>query len=84
MSDYQPGPPPLEVTAKLRAYLAEELRRIANAIGTSQWLQLVPIDKEPARPGKGMLVWAVGVNWDPGAGQGLYVYNESGTWDKVN
>jgi hypothetical protein len=78
---YQPSAPPEK---ELRAWLADELRRISNAIGVAEFLQLAPIDVEPARPSKGMVVWAVGSNWNPGAGQGMYVYNAAGTWDKVN
>jgi hypothetical protein len=78
---YQPGQVP---ERDLRAWLMDELRRISNAIGPSEYLQLSPIDEEPERPSKGMVVWAVGVAWNPGAGEGLYVYNEAGTWDKVN
>lgn len=80
---YEPSAPPL-VNPVLRAWLSDEMRRIANAIGQSEMLQLEPIDVEPERPSKGMMVWAVGANWNPGAGEGLYVFNESGTWDKVN
>lgn len=79
---YQPGYPPVNLEPNVRAWLAEELRRIANAVDP---LSAVPVlDVEPDKPTKGLLVWAVGSNWDPGAGEGLYVYNQSGTWDKVN
>lgn len=78
---YQPGNPPEK---GFRSWLADELRRISNAIGAAEFVQLSPIDVEPAKPSKGMIVWAVGTNWDPGAGEGLYVYNQAGTWDKVN
>lgn len=81
---YNPGNIPLSVPQALRAWLAQELRSIANAIGPLEFVQATPIDVEPDKPRKGMVVWAVGSNWDPGAGQGLYVYNEAGTWDKVN
>lgn len=78
---YQPSQPP---DRDLRAWLSDELRRISNAIGVAEFVQLTPIDVEPAKPRKGMVVWAEGGNWDPGAGQGMYVYNESGAWDRVN
>ncbi len=78
---YQPSSPPEK---DQRSWLADELRRISNAIGASEYHQLTPIDVEPGKPSKGMVVWAVGSNWNPGAGEGMYVYNESGTWDKVN
>ena len=81
---YEPTTAPLSLGSAARAWLSDELRRIANVIGQPGYLQLDPIDVEPQRPSKGMIVWAVGVNWDPGAGQGLYVYNEAGAWDRVN
>ncbi len=77
---YQPGSPPEK---DLRSWLADELRRVSNAIGASEFVQLTPIDVAPAKPSRGMLVWAVAVNWNPGAGEGFYVYNGV-TWDKVN
>lgn len=79
---YTPGSPPEPSRPGFRAWLAEELRRIANAI--SGPLQAPELDVEPEKPRKGMLVWAVGGNWDPGAGEGLYVYNQSGTWQRLN
>lgn len=82
---YHPGPVPSQgIPQALRSWLYEELHRISGAINVVPFVQLAPIDVEPDKPSKGMLVWAVGTNWNPGAGQGLYVYNESGTWDKVN
>lgn len=78
---YQPGTPP---ERDLRAWLYDELRKVSNAIGAAEFLQLQPLAAEPAKPSKAMLVWANGADWDPGAGEGLYVYNELGTWDKVN
>lgn len=81
---YSPSAMPMQVPPELRAWLAEELRRISNAVGPLEFVQLTPIDVEPAKPRKGMMVWAVGSNWNPGAGQGAYVYNASGAWDKVN
>jgi hypothetical protein len=77
---YQPGHIPIEKS--LRAWLADELRRISNAIGPAEYLQLSPIDVEPERPADGMIVFALDVTWHPGAGAGLYVY--STTWVKVS
>jgi hypothetical protein len=82
---YTPGNPP-DIESNRRSFLAwlsEELRRISNAIGPLEFVQVTPIDNEPAKPRKGMMVWALSVNWAPGAGEGLYVYNGA-TWDKVN
>lgn len=64
-----------------RPWLSDELRRISNAIGAAEMLQLSPIDVAPEKPTKGMLVYALAVNWNPGAGEGLYLYKT--TWVKV-
>lgn len=80
---YAPRSPPMDLKT-LQAWLSDELRRVSNAIGSGESLQLMPIDNEPERPSKGMLVWAVGVNWNPGAGEGLYVYDQTNSWVKVN
>lgn len=80
---YAPGNAPGGLPQRVAAWLADELRRISNAIGTAEGVQLSPIDVEPAKPAAGLVVWAVGSNWDPGSGAGLYVYNGA-TWDKVN
>lgn len=34
----------------------------------------------PARPQDGMVCYADGTNWNPGAGQGVYVYR-GGAWN---
>lgn len=81
---YNPGNPPVQgIHLGLRAWLAEEFRRISNAIGPLEFVQVTPIDVEPAKPREGMIVWAVAVNWNPGGGAGLYVYNGS-AWAKIN
>lgn len=80
---YTPGNIPLNgVSASLRGWLADELRRIANAIGPFEFVQVTPIDVEPAKPRAGMIVWAAATDWDPGHGPGLYVYNGS-DWDAI-
>lgn len=80
---YTPGNIPLAVPQALRSWLAEELRRVANAIGPLEFVQVTPIDVEPAKPRAGMIVWAVATDWDPGSGPGLYVYNGS-AWALIN
>lgn len=34
----------------------------------------------PARPVAGLVVYADGVTWNPGAGEGIYRYNLAGAW----
>ena len=40
-------------------------------------LRLVPLHVEPYRPRVGSLVYADGTDWDPGSGEGVYVYTGS-------
>lgn len=40
------------------------------------------LDTEPLSPFDGMLVYADGTNWNPGAGVGFYGY-ENGSWVKL-
>ncbi len=78
---YTPGHIPLEQS--IRSWLADELRKISNAIGPAEYVQVTPIDVEPGRPSAGMMVYAIDTTWHPGAGAGLYVYH-AGTWVKVS
>jgi hypothetical protein len=41
-----------------------------------------------ASPGRkdivpGKLAWADGTKWNPGSGEGLYVYTSAGVWEKL-
>lgn len=80
-NDYLPNPPPLAASPAMRAYLDEELRRIADIVNTST-LHLDTLTEAPAKPENGILVYADGTNWDPGSGEGFYGF-ESGSWVKL-
>ena len=73
---YQPTHPGVEITIE---WLYSELLRVA--IGAEQLTTMVLsiLNTEPAKPQEGMVVYADGVGWDPGSGEGLYVYS-SGVW----
>lgn len=45
-----------------------------------EYLILRQWNAAPARPQDGMIVYADGVNWNPGAGNGVYVYR-GGAWN---
>lgn len=47
-----------------------------------EFLYLQNLAKAPERPQEGMIVKADGVNWDPGAGAGVYVYQGT-SWVKL-
>lgn len=45
-------------------------------------IRLVPLSKEPEKARKGDVVYADGVNWNPGKGEGVYVRLDKG-WEKL-
>jgi hypothetical protein len=74
---YTPDAVPDEAPRGLRAWLAEQLRRIANDLNAPKHLDL--LRAEPARMYDGLVVAADGTNWNPGAGRGVYA-RVSGAW----
>lgn len=79
--DYLPTPPPLRINPELRQYLDQELERIASILNTSI-LHTDPLSAPPAKPENGMITYADGTTWNPGAGEGFYGY-EAGAWVKL-
>lgn len=65
-------------------FLYRELERI------SQELELIRTGHydityvEPSKPRSGDIRYADGTEWNPGAGEGLYRYNISGSWVRLN
>lgn len=61
--------------------LREELARLNNAFGNLEVRGMVfdTLNVAPGRPVEGLTVKADGVNWNPGAGAGLYQYR-GGAW----
>ena len=81
MSDYTPAPTPLDVR-EIPRYLIEELHRIETALKDQSAKRIEFRNVAPAKPREGMLYGADGVNWNPGAGKGVYCYY-GGTWTKL-
>ncbi len=76
---YFPEPAPTD-PKQLAEYIERELRRIGEAI--TQALDLDELHAEPERLSAGMVRFADGTDWNPGSGQGLYLYNGS-AWVKL-
>lgn len=80
---YEPTRTPVIQNAEeLRKFLDEELQRLSEALQRHDFLQLNVLHREPLRPRDGMIVYADGTNWDPGAGEGVYG-REGGAWVKL-
>lgn len=78
---YVPGVPPASLsTADIMAYVQQELEAIARATRETTDLIVAPLHVEPVKPRDGLLVLADGTDWDPGSGEGAYVYY-AGVWN---
>lgn len=75
---------PDDTPRSLKAWLATQLRMIASELthGKPETVTLAVLGVEPARPSDGMVVYADGAEWNPGAGEGFYG-RESGAWVKL-
>jgi hypothetical protein len=72
-------PPQLQTLADLQKWVEEELQAIARDQGETIALELRPIFVAPAKPREGMIIYADGTSFNPGAGEGPYVY-KNGNW----
>lgn len=66
----------------LKRWLASEFRRVATNFLSLDNLALRVSNAAPTRPRDGMVVYADGTDWNPGAGVGFYGY-ENGAWVKL-
>lgn len=76
-------PPGAEDPEALRRWIAEEFRRLSSTLQETVALDLRPVYREPTRPRAGMIVYADGTSWNPGAGEGVYTYTIAGAWSKL-
>jgi len=73
--------PPQDIK-EVPAYLDRELRRIAEAIEAVATGYLDKTHVEPVKKRDGMMVYADGTDFDPGAGEGMYA-RIAGAWVKM-
>ena len=74
---YQPGP-------ALPDPVRDDLDRVANALRNpeAESITLAQLNAAPAKYTDGMIVYADGTNWNPGAGEGIYAYYGA-AWNKL-
>lgn len=77
---YTPSAVPENAPSGLKAWLADQFRQIATELGRS--INLPELTAAPAKPRDGMIVYADGTSWNPGAGEGFYGY-QNGSWVKL-
>ena len=85
MTDYLRYYPEIISSSELPLAMQEvqrELWRLSALVNTLIEGYLEETYVAPARPRKGMVRFADGTKWNPGAGVGVYVYHSS-TWNKL-
>lgn len=86
---YVPDVPPQDIAEGSEAdrvlrYTRREFDKIARAAGNTTFFQFLPLGVAPTKPRSGMVVYADGVNWNPGAGEGLYSYSVADLWVPID
>jgi len=80
---YQPNP--LYDNTDLGRYLREELQKITDHLRTNEIdsLEFKVWTVLPDKPRAGQVYYADGSLWNPGSGEGLYLYLSGATWSKL-
>lgn len=81
MSQFKSRPPRNGEDASTYAY--DQFASVEKAFAEpAEMYFLAELNREPSKLRAGMIVLADGVNWNPGAGQGVYCYYGS-AWNKL-
>lgn len=79
MSYFPTVAPPITTLEEFKRYMDAELRKISQEMTETTALELRPVFAAPLRPREGMIIYADGTSWNPGSGEGPYVY-KNGAW----
>ena len=84
MAQYSPQPAvSVQSVEDLRQWIEGELESLSQAFNElNKIIELNPTYVEPTRIKEGMLIYADGANFNPGAGRGTYE-RRSGAWVKL-
>jgi len=81
---FVPGDPGQSVSLEqLTRYVREMEQRMAMAFQALAAGHLDPVFVVPEKPRPGDIRYADGVKWNPGSGEGIYFYNQSGIWTQL-
>lgn len=67
----------------LASYLQAELDRISAVVNNIADGHYDESNAVPLKPRAGDVRYADGTNWNPGSGEGLYLYLSTGAWSKL-
>ena len=79
---YSKAPVPSEAK-EIPSYLQTELDRISAIISNLADGHYDESNTVPSKPRAGDVRYADGTNWNPGSGEGLYLYLSTGAWSKL-
>jgi hypothetical protein len=84
MANYSPQPAvTIRNVEELRQWIEDELGSLAQAFNElSRVIELTPVHKAPDLIRDGMIIFADGTNFNPGAGRGTYE-RKAGAWVKL-
>ena len=66
-----------DTNRELIRWVKNELDKVSLAISSLEY-QYPPMSSPPERYGVGYIAYADGTNWNPGSGEGLYIYKTTG------
>lgn len=75
---YVPGDPPSNAD-EMQRFLRDETQKISSVIALLAAGHLDKVNAAPAKPREGDIRFADGTNWNPGSGEGAYIYR-SAAW----
>lgn len=79
---YSPSIAPIE-TDDVPPYLNRELKKLSDVVNNISEGHMEVTNVVPTKPRAGDIRYADGTNWNPGSGEGLYLYLSTGAWSKL-
>jgi hypothetical protein len=67
----------------ISGYLQSELDKLSGIISNIADGHFDTSNVAPSKPRAGDIRYADGTNWNPGSGEGVYVYLSTGAWSKL-
>lgn len=79
---YQPESIDSDNPQEIVSWATRELYKVSAALQTALARKVEFLNVAPAKPREGDIRGADGINWNPGAGKGIYAFY-SGAWNKL-
>jgi hypothetical protein len=79
---FAPRPVPGTIDKTAQAYLADEFRRVRDALDVVEQINFKERNAEPSKLFDGIVLYADGTNWNPGQGEGIYA-RVGGAWESL-